>query len=44
MTAADAGLNMTVFPAANEETMPPQGMAMGKFQGVMTRATPLPLH
>ena len=41
-TASEAGLKMTVLPAARAATMPPQGMAMGKFQGEMTRATPRP--
>ena len=42
--AADAGLKMTVLPAARDAAMPPVGMAMGKFQGEITSPTPLPPH
>jgi len=42
--AAEAGLNITVLPAARTAVMPPQGIAIGKFQGEITRPTPFPLH
>ena len=41
-TASLEGLKMTVLPAAKAATMPPQGMAMGKFHGEITAPTPLP--
>ena len=41
-TARDDGFKITVLPAAREATMPPQGMAMGKFQGDITTPAPLP--
>ena len=42
--ADEAGLKITVLPEASEAKSPPQGMAMGKFQGGITSPTPLPLH
>ena len=40
--AAVAGLKITVLPAARAALMPPQGIAMGKFQGAITTPTPRP--
>ncbi len=40
--ASEEGLKMTVLPADRAAAMPPQGMAMGKFQGAITSPTPLP--
>src|SRR4051794_9821740 len=41
-TAGDAGLRITVFPAANAAAIPPQGMAIGKFHGGITATAPFP--
>ena len=40
--ASEEGLKTTVLPAASAAVIPPQGMAIGKFQGVTTTPTPLP--
>ncbi len=39
-TVSDAGLRMTVLPAASAAAIPPQGMAIGKFHGETTTTTP----
>ena len=39
--ATVAGFSITVLPPANPATMPPIGMAHGKFHGEMTRIVPL---
>jgi hypothetical protein len=39
-TVSEAGLMMTVLPAASAAATPPHGMAMGKFQGGTTTTTP----
>ena len=41
-TASEAGLRITVLPAASAAAIPPQGMAIGKFQGGTTTTTPHP--
>ena len=41
-TVSEAGLRMTVLPAASAAATPPQGIASGKFQGETTTTTPLP--
>ena len=43
-TVSDAGLRITVLPAASAAATPPQGIASGKFQGETTTTTPLPLR
>src|SRR5262245_23704876 len=42
-TVSDAGLRMTLLPAARAAATPPQGIASGKFQGETTTTTPRPL-
>ena len=37
---SSAGLTTTVLPAASAGAKPHPAMAMGKFQGTMTAATP----
>ena len=39
-TVSEAGLRITVLPAASAAATPPQGMAIGKFQGETTTTTP----
>ena len=41
-TVSDAGLRITVLPAASAAATPPHGMAIGKFHGDITTTTPLP--
>ena len=43
-TVSEAGLRITVLPAASAAATPPQGMAIGKFQGETTTTTPLRLR
>ena len=38
--ATVAGFRITVFPPASAATMPPMGMAHGKFQGEITNTVP----
>ena len=40
-TESEAGLRITQLPAASAAATPPEGMAMGKFQGDTTTTTPL---
>ena len=42
-TVSDAGLRITVLPAASAAAIPPQGIATGKFQGDTTTTTPQPV-
>ena len=39
-TVSEAGLMMTVLPAASAAATPPHGMATGKFHGGTTTTTP----
>ena len=39
-TVSEAGLRITVLPAASAAATPPHGMAIGKFQGETTTTTP----
>ena len=41
-TVSEAGLRITVLPAASAAATPPHGMASGKFQGETTTTTPRP--
>jgi hypothetical protein len=41
-TVSGAGFRMTVLPAASAAATPPQGIAIGKFQGGTTATTPRP--
>ena len=41
-TVSDAGLRITVLPAASAAATPPQGIASGKFHGETTTTTPRP--
>ena len=41
-TVSEAGLRITVLPAASAAATPPQGIASGKFHGETTTTTPLP--
>ena len=38
--ATVAGFRITVFPPANPATIPPTGIAQGKFQGEITNIVP----
>ena len=41
-TVSEAGLRITVLPAASAAATPPQGIASGKFHGETTTTTPRP--